>query len=257
MSALIKGVTQDMANSCAAPRIVVDIAGGISFYSGDENLVLHQLLGNPHTAPAIQCQVIDFANHRRSLRVKDQMPPILWVTHQPQGRLSATELSLSGTGHTPRQHFLGNIPAIHIVQDILEGRDVHFLTGQTVHAIRNGDIADIVFGEEDFNIAAGFDIISSQSGQVFGNDTANFAGLNIGNHPLKSRTIEISACVTIVHIILILEHPVFLGKFLEHKFLIADTHTLVIAAIVQRNTAIEGCNFLIDLFFPAHSNLLL
>ena len=94
--------------------------------------------------------------------------------------------------------------------------------GQTIHAIRNGDIADIVFGEEDFNIAAGFDIISSQSGQVFGNDTANFAGLNIGNHPLKSRTIEISACVTIVHIILILEHPVFLGKFLEHKFLERD-----------------------------------
>ena len=190
MSALIKRVSQDMADSCAAPRIVIDIAGGISFYSCDGNLVFHQLLGNPHTAPAIQCQVIDFANHRRSLRVKDQMPPILRVTHQPQGRLSATELSLSGTGHTPRQHFLGNIPAIHIVQDILERRDVHFLTGQTVHAIRNGDIADIVFREEDFNIATGFDIISSQSGQVFGNDTTDFTGLNIGNHPLKSRTIE-------------------------------------------------------------------
>ena len=118
------------------------------------------------------------------------MPPILRVTHQPQGRLSATELSLSGTGHTPRQHFLGNIPAIHIIQDILERRDVHFLTGQTVHTIGNGDITDIVFGEEDFNIASSFDIISSQSGQVFGNDTANFASLNIGNHPLKSRTIE-------------------------------------------------------------------
>ena len=185
------------------------------------------------------------------------MPPILRVTHQPQGRLSTAELPLSGTGHTPRQHFLRNIPAIHIVQDILEGRDVHFLTGQTVHAIRNGNIADIVFREEDFNITAGFDIISSQSGQVFGNDTTDFIGLNIGNHPLKSRTIEIAACVTIVHIILILEHPVFLGKVPKHDFLIADTHALVIAAIVQRNTAIEGCDFLIDLLFPAHSNLLL
>lgn len=100
--------------------------------------------------PAIQCQVIDFANHRGSLWDEDQMSPILHITHQDQVRLSTTELPLSRTDHTPQQCFLRNIPAIYIVQDILEGRDVHFLTDQAVHTIRNDDITDIVFGKGDF-----------------------------------------------------------------------------------------------------------
>lgn len=96
------------------------------------------------------------------------MPSILQVTHKPQGRMFATELSLPGTGHTPRQHFLGNIPAIHSIQDFLERRDVHFLLSQTVLTTRNGDIVNIVFREEDFDITSGLNIISSQSVRIFG-----------------------------------------------------------------------------------------
>ena len=51
-----------------------------------------------------------------------------------------------------------------VIQDILEGRNVHLLTGQAVHAVRDGDIAYIVFGEKDFDIAASFNIISTKSG---------------------------------------------------------------------------------------------
>ena len=90
------------------------------------------------------------------------MSLILRVTHQTEGRLPTTKLPLPGTGHTPCQHLFGNIPAVHIVQDILKGRDVHFLTGQAVHAVRDGDIAHIVFGEKDFDIASSFDIIPAE-----------------------------------------------------------------------------------------------
>lgn len=48
-----KKVTQDMADSCVASCIVLDIASGISFYSSDGNLVLHQMLSNPHITLAI------------------------------------------------------------------------------------------------------------------------------------------------------------------------------------------------------------
>ena len=43
----------------------------------------------------------------------------------------------------------------------------------------------------------------------------------------------------------------------EHEFLVADAHALIVAAIIQRDTAVESGDFLIDLFFPAHSVLLL
>ena len=90
------------------------------------------------------------------------MPFVLRVAHQAKRRLPAAELSLPGTCHASRQHLFGNIPAVHIVQDILKGRDVHLLTGQAVHAVRDGDIAYIVFGEKDFDIASGFDIIPTK-----------------------------------------------------------------------------------------------
>lgn len=47
-------------------------------------------------------------------------------------------------------------------QDILKGRDVHFLTGQAVHAVRDGDIAYIVFGEKDLDIASSFNIVPTE-----------------------------------------------------------------------------------------------
>ena len=257
MCALIEWVSQDMTDPCTAPRIIVDVTFRIALYPRDRNLVIHELLCDPHTAPAVQRHVIDFSDHRRRLRVKDQMPPVIRVTHQSERRLPTTKLSLPGTGHTPRQHLFGNIPAVHIIQDILKGRDVHFLAGQAVNSVCNGDISYIVFGEKDFDIAAGLDIISAQSGQVFCDDTANLSRLNISNHTLKGRAVEVAACITVIHIILILEHPVFFGKVPEHKFLVANAHALIIAAIVQRDTAVKRCDFLIDLFFPAHSVLLL
>ena len=48
-----------------------------------------------------------------------------------------------------------------------------------------------------------------------------------------------------------------LSKVTKHDFLVADAHTLIVAAVIQRDTAVESGDFLIDLFFPAHSVLLL
>lgn len=106
MCALIEWVSQDMTDPCTAPRIIVDVTFRIALYPRDRNLVIHELLCDPHTAPAVQRHVIDFSDHRRRLRVKDQMPPVIRVTHQSERRLPTTKLSLPGTGHTPRQHLL-------------------------------------------------------------------------------------------------------------------------------------------------------
>ena len=47
------------------------------------------------------------------------------------------------------------------------------------------------------------------------------------------------------------------SKVPKHDFLVADAHTLVVAAVIQRDAAVESGDFFIDLFFPAHSVLLL
>ena len=152
----------DMADSGPAPGIVVGVKLRVGLDMGNGDFFFHQPFGNPHAAHPVKGIVIDFADDRRCLRVNDEMPLVLRVTHQAEGRRPPAELPLPGTGRDARQHLFGNIPAVHIVQDILKGRDVHFLTGQAVHAVRDGDIAHIVFGEKDFDIASSFDIIPTK-----------------------------------------------------------------------------------------------
>ena len=77
------------------------------------------------------------------------MPPIFRVTHQPQGKaVHLRTFPVENGSYAP--------PALSwkilsIGQDFFERRDIHFLTGQTVYAIRNGDIENMVF-KKDFNI---------------------------------------------------------------------------------------------------------
>ena len=126
---------------------------------GDWGFFLPSDVWNPHAAQPVKGIVIDFADDWRCLRVNDEMPLVLRVTHQAEGRRPSAELPLPGAGGDACQHLFRNIPAVHIVQDILKGRNVHLLTGQAVHAVRDGDIAYIVFGEKDFDIAASFNIV--------------------------------------------------------------------------------------------------
>ena len=42
------------------------------------------------------------------------------------------------------------------------GGNVHLLPVQTVHAVSNSDIADVVTREEDFDIAASFNVVPAQ-----------------------------------------------------------------------------------------------
>ena len=164
MCTFIKGISQDMADSRPAPGIIVGVAFCVCLHMGNRDLFFHQPFGNPHAAQPVQGIVVNLADDGRCLRVKDKMPFVLRVTHQTERCRTAAVFPLSGTGHASRQHLFGNIPAVHIVQDILKGRDVHFLTGQAVHAVRDGDIANIVFWEKDFDIASSFDIVPTKSG---------------------------------------------------------------------------------------------
>ena len=76
-----------------------------------------------------------------------------------------------------------------------------------------------------------------------------FPRLNVSDHALERGTIEIAARIAVIHIILILEHPMLFCEVPEHEFLVADAHTLIVAAVIQRDTAVESGDFFIDLFF--------
>ena len=246
MRPLIERVMKDTADSRNTPGVTVLVKLRLGFDTGNWNFFLSHLLGNSHTTPAIQCQIVNFANDRRSLGVNDKMPFIVRVTLQSHRGLPAAKLSLAGSGHARCQHLFGNISAVHIVQDIFERCDVHFLSGQAVHPIGDGNIAHIVFREKDLDIGADFNIISAKPRKVLCDDATNPSGLNISNQALKRRPVEVAACIAVIHIIFMLEQSVLFGKLPKHDFLIADAHALVIAAVIERNTAIESGDFLVN-----------
>lgn len=64
---------------------------------------------------------------------------------------------------------------------------------------------------------------------------------NISNHALKRRAVEIAACITVIHIILILEHSVFFGKLPEHKFLVCYGVGFTLHLIITRQTLVKCC----------------
>ena len=58
-------------------------------------------------------------------------------------------------------YLLGNVLAIHLIQDVLERRNV-VVVPHGVDTVIHGDIADAVTGEEVLDQCAGLQVISTQ-----------------------------------------------------------------------------------------------
>jgi len=79
--------------------------------------------------------------------------------------------------------FLGNILAVHLVQDILERGNV-IVIPQGVDTVIHGDIADTVSWEKVLNQMPGLQIVTPQSAEVFRDDKVDLPALNGSQHSL-------------------------------------------------------------------------
>ena len=90
--------------------------------------------------------------------------------------------------------FLGNVLGVHVVHNGPEGSDV---VGGGIHAgvdaVQQGDVAHPLLREIAFHVVARHDIVTSQPGQVLGNDHVDLLGLDVGNHPLEIRAVKAGA----------------------------------------------------------------
>ena len=75
---------------------------------------------------------------------------------------TAGKLALLGFQKVRGMYLLGNILAVHLVQDVLKRRNV-VVVPHGVDTVIHGDIADAVTGEEVLDQCAGLQVISTQS----------------------------------------------------------------------------------------------
>ena len=74
-------------------------------------------------------------------------------------------------------YLLGNILAVHFIQDIFK-RGYVVVLPHGVETVIHGDIADAVAGEEVLNQRPRLQVVPSQAGKVFGNDKVNLSPLD-------------------------------------------------------------------------------
>ena len=101
-----------------------------------------------------------------------------------------------------RTDFLGDIPCVHIIQNILKWSNV-VISLNRVEVVAYRDVADTFCLKEDLRIIAGHNVVAAKTGQVFRNDHVHSALLHILQKLLKSGPCEVHAGISVIHIDLV------------------------------------------------------
>ena len=142
----------------------------------------------------------------------------------PVHGLAADELPLPLLIPLDALDLLGDVLRVHVVHDGTEWGDV---VGGRVHAginaVQQGDIPHPVFWEVPLHIVAGHDVITAQTGKIFGDDHIDLFCFNIANHPLEAGTIKAGAAPSVIYISVEDGQSVLLNKLPQQRFLVLDT----------------------------------
>ena len=103
------------------------------------------------------------SDDRSGLRIDDQLVAITWILLITIRRLAADEEPLLGPLVLCVSEFLGDVPSVHVIENVLEGDN--FITALVrIKVICNGNIADAFGLEEYLRIVAGHDVVTAQTG---------------------------------------------------------------------------------------------
>ena len=69
---------------------------------------------------------------------------------------------------------------------------------------------------------AGHDVITAQTGKVFGDDHIDLFCFNVANHPLKTGPVKAGAAPAVVYVGIVDVQPVLLHKLPQQRFLVLD-----------------------------------
>ena len=94
-------------------------------------------------------------------------------------------------------HLAGAVPEVDLVHGEQEWR--HDVVVLGVEVVRNGEELDAVLREKLLRIVAGLPHVAAQPGQVLGDDQVGLALLQLLQHLLETRAVEVAAGVAVVH----------------------------------------------------------
>ena len=180
--------------------VAIFFAGEPLVLTGAGDALLVQLLGNTDLTHSIFKQGEDAPYHLRRRRVDDQPVVILRVFAVAVAGECSDELTPLLLGVEGTLNFPGNVTGILGVEQILQRH--HHVVGAavTVDVIRDGDEPHAVLRQPALQIAACFDVVTAETGQILYQYAADTPAFHVPQHPLKGGALEIRAGIAIIGI---------------------------------------------------------
>ena len=139
-------------------------------------------------------------------------------------RLAADKLPFSLLIPLDGFDLLRDILGVHVVHDGPERGDIVGAGLHTsVNAVQQGNVTHAFLGEIPFHVMAGHDVVTSQTGQVLGDDHIDLFVLNVADHALKAWPVKIGAAPAVIDVSVIDGQVMLRHKFVQQRFLVGDT----------------------------------
>ncbi len=205
--------------------------------AGGRDFPLPQDAGDPPRAVALRAQLENHPHHRGCLLIFDQISTL--GLEVAVGDLGGQPLAGHALIAEYGPYLLRGVLCIPLVDDISErGKIVHLVVA--VHAVVDGDKADVHLREPDFRVQPHLQIVPAKPGHIFYDHGADLSRLYIGKHLLKAGPVERYPAIPVIHIKFEVRIAVVAGVFLQDLLLMGDAVAVPLVLVVPAEAAVQG-----------------
>ena len=136
--------------------------------------------------------------------------------------------------HLPRL-----VAQIHLVKHVHKRRKLAADRVDCIHAVADGNKADVLLTEIDFGVKTCLDVIATHAAEILGDDDANLARVNVHDELFPSGTVKVAAAVAVVRVVPAVGEAIPGSVFGQVAFLIGNGQRFVCLFIVSGKTLIQ------------------
>ena len=149
-----------------------------------------------------------------------------------RGNTAGAAFSVVHTGQEDRLYLVAGVLGVPLVHYIEERSEVIILWLVAIHITVDCNKAYLLLGEQYLGIKADFKIVSTETAHILDDNRADFSSFGFCKHCLKSGTVKVTPCVTVIGKMLDVRHTAFAGKIFEKSLLRQDLSRVVSAKMI-------------------------
>lgn len=186
----------------------------------------------------------DILDHIGCDIVYDPVMLVIWVFEITIRRIGTQRFAGFAFCFEHRTDLLTGVLGIEFIENIDERSKIAVLLICAVHAVVDGNKADICAGKSHLGVVAHLEVVSSQSAHVLYNDRTDFALVHKCNKTLPVRAVEVRTAVPIVYEKHRVAEAVIISELSKDSFLVKNGIAITLEFIVTGETAIQSCDFI-------------